>query len=343
MPEDLVRLFDRACEIAGCRIERTYSIAGLPVRVRFAGESMFMRTGPSQAHLERQGIDDAVLTIDVWDSAADRSADPPLPRPAASAVPGAKYYFADGRVQASYMPTSGALNVFDTASSRGWYWAPDAFRMPDWEAAAPNRHLFHWWLPQHGVVELHGGAVGLADGGVLIVGRGGSGKSTTCLACLGHPDLRYASDDYTAISVGAEPWAHSLYSSGKLEPHHAKRLPHLASTAANERRLHIEEKAVFYVHEQFPKSVVDGFPLRAVVVPRIASGERDTRLVKASPAAALSALAPSTLFQLHPPTSEGFRVMADVVRRVPTFYLDLGSEIDRIPAVILQLLASRQV
>lgn len=339
LAQELGTLFGLAAREADGPIEKTYLIADLGVRIRYARREMLERIGPALAHLEREGIDHVLLTIDAWDSANARAATPPLPTPDPAAVPGSKYYFEEGPTRGSYMPASGALSVLDTEARHGWYWVEDPAEMPDWEAAASIRLLLHWWLPDHGAIEVHGGAVGTESGGVLVVGRGGSGKSTTCLASVGHPELRYVSDDYTAIRFQPEPWAYSLYSSGKLEPGHAKRLPHLATAVANEDRLHLEEKAVFYVHEHFAGSIVPGFLLRAVLVPRIVPGRRETRVVKASPAAALSALAPSTVFQLHPPTPETFRTMARLLAAVPSFHLELGSDIDAIPQAILDLLA----
>lgn len=338
LAQELGTLFDRASRASGGPIEKTYLIADLGVRIRYAGRPMLERIGPALAHLERDDLDHVLLTIDAWDS-TEAAASPPLPAQDPDAVPGSKYYFEDEQTRGSYMPASGALSVLDTGAAHGWYWTEDPAEMPDWEAAASIRLLLHWWLPDHGAIEVHGGAVGTESGGVLIVGRGGSGKSTTCLASVGHPELRYVSDDYTAIRFTPDPWAYSLYSSGKLVPDHAKRLPHLATAVANEHRLHLEEKAVFYVHEHFPQSIVPGFPLRAVLVPRIVHGTRESRMVKASPAAALSALAPSTVFQLHPPTPETFRTMARLLAAVPSYHLELGSDIPAIPQTILDLLA----
>ena len=193
----------------------------------------------------------------------------------------------------------------------------------------PLRAILHWWLGYHGILQVHGGAVGISDGGVMVVGRGGSGKSTTTLACLSS-GLRYAGDDFVALAGEPEPWVHSLYGSGKLEPHHLARFPTLQSWVSNPVR-DAEDKVIVFAEEAAPGVAITGFPLRAVLVPRVVAQEPQSRLQPISPAAALAALAPSTVFQLHPPQPDGLAKMAQLVQRVPCLSLELGSDVNRIP------------
>ena len=90
---------------------------------------------------------------------------------------------------------------------------------PEWNCSTPLRHILHLALATRGVQFVHAGAVGRPDGGVIIVGRSGSGKSTSTLSTLGS-DLLYAGDDYVGVSLnpdGGGPYVHSLYGCGKLE------------------------------------------------------------------------------------------------------------------------------
>jgi hypothetical protein len=169
-----------------------------------------------------------------------------------------------------------------------------------------------------------------------VVGRGGSGKSTTALACL-EAGLRYAGDDFVAIEARPDPYVHSLYCSGKLESHHLERFSLLSAAAANPERRG-DEKAIVYAQHARPDAPIAGFPLRAVLVPRIVATSPETRVVPASSSTALTALAPSTMFQLHPSQPNALSEMAALVRRVPCFSLELGYDIDRIPAAVVDLL-----
>jgi hypothetical protein len=170
-----------------------------------------------------------------------------------------------------------------------------------------------------------------------LVGKGGSGKSTVALSSL-DSDLLYAGDDYVAVTLEPSPRIESLYSSGKLEPSHIYGLlPHLMPLLSNADKLD-EEKAVVYVHDHFPARTTAGFPLRAVLVPKVRAAQRESRIVETSRAAAFAALAPSTIFQLHTAGPDALATMSRVIERVPCFGLELGSDVRGIPRTVTDFL-----
>lgn len=334
----LVRaLFDEAAERTGT-VSRTYEIARLPVRMLFAGTEMLDRIGDSFAHLAAdQTSRERELTIHIWDSASTATPEPPTAGSALGGNDGTGpiYYYEHDGVQA--INRWRTLSVLDSRTGEAWFWAPASRRMLSWDWASPLRAILHWWLGLHGVLQVHGGAVGIdGGGGALIVGRGGSGKSTTSLACLS-AGLLYAGDDFVGLQRRPVPYVHSLYGSGKLETHQIERFPHLLPAVANAERLP-EEKAVLYAANAPSGALTAGFPLRAVLVPKVVALEPETRAVPVSPATALAALAPSTIFQLHPPQQNGLAEMAALVRDVPCYTLELGSDIGAIPAAVVAVL-----
>jgi hypothetical protein len=316
--------------------ERDYTIAGLDVRMRFAGEAMLARLAGSFEHLERpSSTSTPALTINIWDSASSDSEAPlVLGQQLEEDEAGPIYYYDQDGVRA--ISRWRTLSVFNAAAGEAWFWTPSPAEMLSWDWAAPLRAILHWWLGGHGIVQVHGGAIGTREGGALVVGRGGSGKSTTALACL-EAGLCYAGDDFVGIETRPDPHVHSLYCTGKLESHHLDRFPGLLAAVANPERLG-KEKAILYVQRSRPGAATPGFPLQAVLIPRIIAKDSETRLVPAPAPTALAALAPSTIFQLHPPQPGALTEMAALVRRIPSFWLDLGRDIDRIPAAILELL-----
>jgi hypothetical protein len=247
---------------------------------------------------------------------------------------GPSYYYEQDGVRA--MNRWRTLSVVDLDASEAWFWAPDASRIVSWDWAAPFRTILHWWLGGQGALQVHGGAVGLPEAGVLVVGRGGSGKSTTTLACVG-AGLRYAGDDFVAIAMRSDPYVHSLYSSGKVDPDHLQRFPSLLTAVANPDR-RPADKAIVSVEQAYPGATIRGFPLRAVLVPRVVAQAPETRAVPIPASAALAALAPSTIFQLYPPHPDALAAMAAIVRDVPCFSLELGSDLERIPDAVTELL-----
>lgn len=317
-------------------VDHWFRMGGRLLRLAFAGDAVVPWVVPAFAHLRAEpGTPD--LTVFVWDSASTGEPPPPTPPVPEGELPGAFYFFEHPPVRGVFQPGMEALSVVDLGAGTAWYWVRDPSVLPYWEQAAPLRQILHWYMGTQGIQQVHSGAVGTPEGGVLLVGKGGSGKSTCSLTSL-VSGLRYAGDDYVMVSIEPEPWIHSLFSSGKVEPHNLERVPHLRPAVTNADRLE-EEKAVVFVDQHFPDRPIDGFPLKAVVLPKITGGPV-TRAVPTSAAAALAALAPSTVFQLHTAGREAFSFMAALVRRVPAFVLELGEDASAIPDAIGDLLRS---
>ena len=243
--------FADAARASGGVVDGHYVIAGSAVRLRSANPEMLQRLSKAFSHLEAAPTAKPELTIHLWDSAAWNTPRPPTPQVGEEVAPGAFFYYSDPNVQIGYqLGTSGDARVLEVyphaptpalsvlANDRGeaWYWVADASRIPYWEQATPMVHLLDWWLRHRGLQMLHAGAVGTPEGGVLLVGKSGSGKSTSTLSTLQSDVLGYAGDDYLGVSVAPSPWVHSLYSSGKLMPNHVERLPFLLSALANTDR-----------------------------------------------------------------------------------------------------------
>jgi hypothetical protein len=332
--EDLSSGFEQAVDSLGVQ-ELRLRIAGAPVLVRFAGKDLSDKLGRAFAHLVDDSGEESALTICVWDSEGSDTAPPPLPEVASDSPRGTTVYAAEEGRRFAVRPILGQLSAHDPCRGVGWYWCRSSADLPFWEEAAPFRQLLHWWLPEQGKLLVHGAAVGHETGGLLLVGRGGSGKSTCALSTLESP-LLYAGDDYVAVDPGSEPHVFSLYCSGKLVPEHSRLLPHLpAPTFAGDGSR--EEKSVFYVAERFPERMCAGFPLRAVVAPRVLGSEPVH--APAGVAEALAALAPSTLLQLVPAEAAALTTMAGLLERVPAYRLDVGGPVDLVPAALEGILA----
>jgi hypothetical protein len=188
---------------------------------------------------------------------------------------------------------------------------------------------------QRGCFLVHAGAVGFPEGGVLLVGKGGSGKSTSSLASLVN-GWRYVSDDYCLLASKNTPYVYSLYNSAKLNAAHLEKFPTLLPGISNPKELG-DEKALLFLHQHQPARLISGFPIKAVFIPRI-TGRPETVAVPVSPAAALQALAPSSLFQLPGTGRAEFHALAEFVKKVPCYQLELGTILDQIPQTMLAVL-----
>ncbi len=331
--DDLRASFGRAAE-HGEVVEQTIRLADASIRLCFADAYLASQLGRAFEHLVSEPAEEPDLTIHAWDSRVAVAASPALPALEPGSPRGTTVYSAAEGRQVVCRPALGQLSGYDRGTADAWFWCRSGRELPFWERAAPFRQILHWWLPERGMLLVHGAAVGFSSGGLLLVGGGGSGKSTSALSSLAS-GLLYAGDDYVGVQLGPEPRVLSLYCSGKLEPSHAELFAHLPPPSfAGDGGL--EEKSVFYVAERFPARMSCGFPLRAIVAPRVQG--RTPHVAPLPPAQALAALAPSTLLQLVPARQEALTAMAGLLQRVPAFRLDVGGPIEALPATLERLL-----
>lgn len=307
-----------------------FRIAGQTVCLRIADHRLAQILTPAFAHLAPAVEIDADLTICAWDaaSAADQMPQPP-DRTGSTGIE-----FIDGELRVAWSIAEQSFSVLSTNSKLAFFRALDASALPAWEQAAPFRRILHWWASKQNLQMVHAAAVGTPDSGLLLVGKGGSGKSTTALACIGSR-LGYAGDDYCLLSPGPNPQVHSLYGSGKADSGAAARLPRL-HPAFESSRLHEQEKAVIFVHDHVPESILRSFPLRGIVVPRIVEGGT-CKIEKIPKSDALRAMAPSTLFQIPGDQAKSLARLASIVRQLPCWSIYLGENPCEAPARLEQL------
>ncbi|MBW4576544.1 MAG: hypothetical protein KME08_14815 [Aphanothece sp. CMT-3BRIN-NPC111] len=329
----------------GDLINRFYNIGSYTICLSFAGTGLVSQLTPAFAHLETMPTETPALTVCLWDSASTGIKLPLLVSSLISLVRSRwqehldirgeiKGYNSDRFRTVFQWPAT--LSVLDLQQNLAIYWVDAAAELPYFERGSPLRTILNWWLENRDRQCVHAGAVGTPTGGVLLAGKGGSGKSTSALACL-KSELLYASDDYCLVASDPIPYVYSLYNTAKLKgATDLERFPLLANKFNNLDRLE-EEKAMIFLAEHFPEKVVAGFPIKAVLVPRV-TGKKDTILQRASAGAALAALAPSTIFQLPSAGKQTFQMLAKLVKAVDCYYLNLGTDIGQIPQIISQLL-----
>jgi hypothetical protein len=324
-----------------------YAVAGHAVRLRIAGSGFADKLPGALAHLRRPAGEEPSLTIHAWD---DLSTGTSLPRLLSRYLHFVQMHcfdylgprnemtdFHGPRIRAIMHLDPVVVSLFDPVKSVALYWTGDVAQIPIWDWGTPLRVILNEWAKLRGLFLAHSGAVGLAEGGVIFAGKSGSGKSTSALACLGQGALMYAGDDYSLLSTTAHPHVHSLYCSAKLKGiPDFNRFAHLLPLVVN--RDHLErQKALVLLNDAFREKVTAGFPLRAILLPRI-TGRTETTIEPSSPIAALKALAPSTLLQLPGDGRETMTQLSALVRRVPTYTLNAGTHMGGIAQGVEALL-----
>ena len=325
--------FAAAARASGAE-EMRLAIAGRTLRLRFAGPALKPALCPAFAHLQlaAMGAGAADLTVACFDSASTGVAMVPPPfalhdLPANGEIPG----LGGSRLRAYYRMATGMLSIVDVDAGQALVWVRDAAQLDAYEAAGPLRHLLAAYFEETGLCIAHAAAVGRAHGGVLLGGRGGSGKSTTALGCLA-AGMDYAGDDQVLVDPGSA-MVHGLYATAKILPATIARFAALAPLFAEARRPLRGEKTVGFLAGR--PGVGARFALRAILLPRVTGGE--ARLTPLPAGETLRALAPSTILQ-STGTAATLAALARLTARVPGYRLELGDDPTLLPALIDRLL-----
>jgi len=298
-----------------------YGIAGHTLRVHYGDAAVRAALSPAIEHL--LGASGAGDGLDLFVRSGA-----PAPPPG-GAAPGAirpRIHAADGPVRGVFYPASGIWGALDSDRGRAVWWVPDPERLPAPERSGPFRTILQWWLSRRNLQIAHAGAVGNAGAAVLLVGRGGSGKSVTALACATR-GLAYLGDDSVLCAVGPAPVVHCLYACATVFPEDVARFPGLPALPLGEGKVLLDLRG----------RVARSLPLGALLVPRV-TGRVETRLSPISGTEALRALAPSSLLNVPGSGAAAFARLADLVRRVPGYALELGTDLARVAEAIERLL-----
>lgn len=331
--------FRRAQAQAGA-IERFFRLGDAHVRLCFAGPDLAPGVLRALAHLPSSPpVTRPDFSIRLWDSASTGTRMPSPPWSNDDYGPhGVIRGLNEGRFRAMFQWYCHALHLIDLETNEALFWVRSSLQVPPAEAGAPLRPLFQMWAAERGMVLVHAAAVGHREGGVLLAGASGAGKSTSSLACLPSA-LGFLGDDTCLLKGGASIRSLSLYSTGRTDDDGLVRLPFLTPWVSNPVRP-IGEKALCFLAEHAARKLVTQFPVRAILVPR-RSETTHSRLRPASPGAVLAALAPSTLLQFPGASQASFDLLATAARQIPGYHLDVGTRIEGISETILGLLETQ--
>lgn len=228
-----------------------------------------------------------------------------------------------------------AVSLLDYETNTGIYWCKTIEKMPLYVHTAPFLQLLQRWFIHTPLTFIHSGGIGYAQGGVILGGKGGSGKSTTTMACF-DSDLHYIGDDFLMVDR-QHSTAYSLYQVAKLEIHNSFRFPHLKPHLTNTAALP-PEKHHLWIHELQASKMIQTFPVKAIFLPKFL-GKKDTQLKPASKVDAMKALVPSSTWLIKADTTQMNKI-AQIVRQLPCYWLETGTDLPQIPFTIRQFLAT---
>ncbi len=344
-------LFLSAQTSGGKPVSRHFSLCGKAIELIFANQRLLPYITPALEHLAVPDAQSPSLKVFIWDDATTGTVMPAPPWEGFAVQKQGAHLeglytkrgdvrgFHSRRIKTAYNWSANALSMYDCREGVALYWTRDASGLPAYETSAPLRNILNWWVQQHDCHFAHGAAVGTAKGGVLLAGKGGSGTSTAALACL-KGGLLYASDDYCLVRADPVPWAYSVFSSAKVDPGNLFRVDHIGPARGRTGNPY-DDKEVFFLYPRFADRIITGFPLRAILLPRI-TGKPDSALSPATPADGVKALTISTMCQFPGAGKKVVEIMQRLAGALPCYHLDFGTDPAQVPALILDLLEKRK-
>lgn len=341
--------FRDAAEKTGGTSDHYFAIADRVVCLRFAGDALVNGLTRALAHLATESVVKADLTVNLWDS---KSTKRPLPLQIETITQliqnapwlnkigrkGEVFPFSDERFVSSLQWGSNIFSLLDKERNECIYWIEDVDKIPYFETGAPLRAVLYWWFSSSTLQLIHGGAVGTKIGGVLLGGEGGAGKSTTALNCL-NAGFFYASDDYVFVDIEKKPTAYSVFQTAKVKTKQdMARFPEFEPWTTNSEGVEsADEKPMIFVGENRPEQIAQEMPINAIVFPCFVPGE-NCRYEKINEQRAFRDLVTSTINQTPFAGAECVKMLAELVRRLPSYLVTFGENQENLAATITQII-----
>jgi hypothetical protein len=316
--------------------EADIQVGGERWRLRFAGQRFQNLYFPALSHLaiSTEEFTGVALTVCLWTEEETGYSPLPLPWDWEYRLPHAYHNTFEGDRYSATLLFTGLYIFIDRIDRIALVFVKSLAQLPVWDFASPLRDLIELWFKRTPKSRVHGGAVGSTQGGVLLAGTSGIGKSTTTIACL-LAGIGYAGDDSVLVDSESAT-GYSLYNSGKVLPDNLERLPELRPHVMNVDSM-LENKAICFLGEVFPDRMLLQFPVRAIMVPRV-TGRPESRLIPASPIAAIRALTPTIFMQTTAATPEDFDKITRFSRSVPCYGLEAGTDLPALVKLITDFL-----
>lgn len=316
----------------------TFAVGGLVLRIEGFG-SLPPRMLPALSHHPRTSADPD-LTVRIWDLSV--TAVRPL-------VPHEFFHargdrdvldgFAASEARVRYDWPQQVIQAWDADSRTAWWVAERPDTVEWWEEAAPFRPVLAWWLTSRERYFAHGAALSRDGKAVMLVGPGGSGKSTTALRA-NRAGLDFLGDDYCLIGRAATAMAGhadgayqvgSIYRTVKLRPVDG---PAFESELA---RNEVGRKIVLSIDDGCGGRMVTGAQLVGVAAVEVAETS-ETNIETGRPGRVLQALAPTTFDQLPGVGGRSLAAFGAMLRTVPTGVVRLGADADGVVEAVRSLL-----
>lgn len=315
-------------------VSKYYKIGPFTVCLTFAHAGLEKEMTMAFHHLTCNPVDQPDLTICLWDTATTKQK---LPELNWELIYRNGYHgYCEKSIYLHYFDSIDALSAFHAEKNQAYYIVRNTAALPWWVGASPLQVILHAWLRSHGAQLTHTAAIANNQGAILLTGKGGSGKSTTTLACLTE-GFDYIGEDYCILMPKPTPHVYSIYQSAKWEQNTRKMFPTYEQYIMNTQTANSEKALVFY-QDIFPTQIKTTAPIRAIVSLKIGQQKKPV-IEKQNIQHALKDLMMSTLMQLPWHHVKTMTLLQDITLNVPCYQLTLGQQLKENTHVIRKILS----
>ena len=206
------------------------------------------------------------------------------------------------------------------------------------ERARPLQRPISVWLNDKNVQFVHAGLVAVKGVGVLFIGAGGAGKSSTAIALLLHGH-NFLGDDFIGLEKLADGGfrGHSLFASCLIDSGHMARFPQLLRDASAPNYDFESKSVVFLALSNFDHLIAQT-AIDILLLPKVVD-QNETSWRPASKAEAMLALAPTSVLFTPTPGAAAFELLSDLVNALPTYWLELGRDFEAVSRTVEKIVA----
>ena len=230
-----------------------------------------------------------------------------------------------------------AISFLSLEHKVAYYITKNHRELPWWVRGSPLQAIFSAFFRAQGLQLTHVAAVGNDDHCVLLAGKGGSGKTTTTLACL-IQGMTYLGEDYCLLEPTPDATIiHSVYQSAKWTAQTRAMYPQFDTLVCNEP-ISEQDKSLIFYRDSFPDQVSAALPAKAIIALSI-QAHTNPKLMASDAVTSLKQLTLSTVKQLPFFDRQTNTLLQQCCDRVRHYALKLGQDRDANVRVIQDILA----
>jgi hypothetical protein len=326
------------------RWESFCTLAGRRAQIRVVGQGLSKQIIRAFQHLLNKGNPfSAGFKIDLWDEGETSVSCPVILEPVEERLLKSTSYVEFGLILGSLgdrfigCQCPQVITWFDRSGHHLVGWVSRHDKLSLYDRGKPLLFPLLLWHNDQGAGVIHAALVSKNGQGVLLAGKGGTGKSTSALACL-EAGFDYLGDDYIGLEASEDGsfQGHSIYSATWLMADHLLRFPRLIPHAIYPQRPD-QEKTLAFLSQAFPRQLSCRARIRALVLPRI-NTDAPAQIRPASKGEALFALAPSSILLRPISGPETLNKLACLTQQVPRYWLEWGNDLSAVPDYVQELL-----